>query len=50
MSEQANYQMAIDLLSCHLGLSEDEAKQHLGINENKDEEVNVVIPGVNLKQ
>ena len=26
-----DYQMAIDLLCCHLNLSEDEAKQQLGI-------------------
>ncbi|WP_170900120.1 hypothetical protein [Vibrio sp. 2-2(8)] len=31
MAETSNYQMAIDLLCCHLGLSEDEAKQQLGI-------------------
>lgn len=31
MAETSNYQMAIDLLRCHLGLSEDEAKQQLGI-------------------
>jgi hypothetical protein len=32
MAEMSNYQMAIDLLCCHLGLSEDEAKQQLGIS------------------
>ncbi|NLS11462.1 hypothetical protein HGP28_00990 [Vibrio sp. SM6] len=31
MVESNNYQMAIDLLCCHLGISEDEAKQQLGI-------------------
>lgn len=31
MVETKEYQMAIDLLCCHLGLSEDEAKQQLGI-------------------
>ncbi|SJN54481.1 hypothetical protein RND59_12265 [Vibrio ruber] len=33
MSEANNYQMAIDLLRCHLGLSEEEAKQQLGIDQ-----------------
>ncbi|WP_237363613.1 hypothetical protein [Vibrio marisflavi] len=28
----SNYKMAIDLLCCHLGLTEDEAKQQLGIS------------------
>ncbi len=32
MVETNNYQMAIDLLRCHLGISEDEAKQQLGIS------------------
>ncbi|CAM2917692.1 hypothetical protein OPW41_16240 [Vibrio europaeus] len=32
MVETNNYQMAIDLLCCHLGISEDEAKQQLGIS------------------
>lgn len=31
MVEAHNYQMAIDLLRCHLGLSEDEALQELGL-------------------
>ncbi|WP_165862901.1 hypothetical protein [Vibrio sinensis] len=31
MIEANNYQMAIDLLRCHLGLSEDEALQELGL-------------------
>ncbi|WP_167515600.1 hypothetical protein [Vibrio taketomensis] len=31
MAEINSYQMAIDLLCCHLGISEDEAKQQLGI-------------------
>ncbi|MGC7914267.1 hypothetical protein [Vibrio anguillarum] len=34
MAETSNYQMAIDLLCCHLGLSEDEAKQQLGIGRH----------------
>ncbi|MCW8334830.1 hypothetical protein J4N42_08960 [Vibrio sp. SCSIO 43135] len=33
MAETSNYQMAIDLLCCHLGISEDEAKQQLGIKQ-----------------
>ncbi|MDW6004304.1 hypothetical protein [Vibrio mangrovi] len=33
MSEANNYQMAIDLLRCHLGLTEEEAKQQLGIDQ-----------------
>ncbi|MDF2152497.1 hypothetical protein [Vibrio sp. CAU 1672] len=32
MVETNNYQMAIDLLCCHLGISEEEAKQQLGIS------------------
>jgi len=31
MAENGNFQMAIDMLCCHLGLSEDEAKEQLGI-------------------
>ncbi|MFY2508995.1 hypothetical protein ACN3E9_12085 [Vibrio pectenicida] len=31
MAETHNYQMAIDLLCCHLGISEEEAKKQLGI-------------------
>ncbi|CAH0526491.1 hypothetical protein [Vibrio hippocampi] len=31
MVENKDFQMAIDLLCCHLGISEDEAKQQLGI-------------------
>ncbi|MDN3698597.1 MULTISPECIES: hypothetical protein [Vibrio] len=31
MVEGTNFEMAIDLLCCHLGISEDEAKQQLGI-------------------
>ncbi|EDP58914.1 hypothetical protein [Vibrio sp. AND4] len=34
MVETNNYQMAIDLLCCHLGISEEEAKQQLGISTN----------------
>ncbi|MGO2508006.1 hypothetical protein [Vibrio hibernica] len=50
MEEKANYQMAIDLLSCHLGLSEEEAKEHLGIKDKKEEESKVIIPGIVLKK
>lgn len=32
MAEAHSYQMAIDLLCCHLGLTEEEAKKELGIN------------------
>lgn len=32
-----DYQMAIDMLRCHLGLSEDEAKQHLGLSTENNE-------------
>ncbi|MCL9782338.1 hypothetical protein M9194_12965 [Vibrio sp. S4M6] len=38
MVEIGNYQMAIDLLCCHLGLTEDEAKQQLGISTEKQAE------------
>lgn len=32
MAEINSYQMAIDLLCCHLGLTVEEAKQQLGIS------------------
>ncbi|MEF1289375.1 hypothetical protein [Vibrio sp. M260118] len=32
MVETNDYQMAIDLLRCHLGISEDEALQQLGLS------------------
>lgn len=35
MVETGNYQMAIDLLCCHLGISEEEAKQQLGISSEQ---------------
>ncbi|MFB9134420.1 hypothetical protein ACFSJQ_05075 [Vibrio olivae] len=35
MVEQNNYQMAIDLLCCHLGLSEEEAKKQLGLSDHQ---------------
>ncbi|WP_375753479.1 hypothetical protein [Vibrio sp. HN007] len=31
----SNYQMAIDLLCCHLGITEDEAKVQLGISDEQ---------------
>ncbi|MGL6257952.1 hypothetical protein [Vibrio sp. WXL103] len=43
MSQVNNeYQMAIDLLCCHLGLSENEAKKQLGlptVNDDKDQQI-----------
>ncbi|WPC72201.1 hypothetical protein [Vibrio porteresiae] len=33
MAELNSYKMAIDLLCCHLGLTEDEAKHQLGIDK-----------------
>jgi len=38
MVEMSNYKMAIDLLCCHLGLTEDEAKQQLGISTEQQAE------------
>lgn len=38
MADKESYQMAIDLLSCHLGLSEEEAKVHLGLAEKQTEQ------------
>ncbi len=42
MVETNNYQMAIDLLCCHLGLTEEEAKKQLGLTEDKHTHKNVV--------
>ncbi|CAM4464000.1 hypothetical protein ACPV5L_05020 [Vibrio astriarenae] len=43
MSQVNNeYQMAIDLLCCHLGVSENEAKKQLGIkalDEDKEQQI-----------
>ncbi|MGC9402678.1 MULTISPECIES: hypothetical protein [Vibrio] len=36
MVEANNYQMAIDLLCCHLGITEKEAKQQLGIKSDQE--------------
>ncbi|MGF1739840.1 hypothetical protein L4C34_01940 [Vibrio profundum] len=33
--DTSSYQMAIDLLCCHLGLSEDEARRELGITKEQ---------------
>lgn len=35
MAETTNFQMAIDLLCCHLGITEEEAKQQLGIGDEQ---------------
>lgn len=35
MVENTNFQMAIDLLCCHLGITEDEAKEQLGISDSQ---------------
>ncbi len=34
MVEANNYQMAIDLLCCHLGITEEEAKRQLGLSSD----------------
>jgi hypothetical protein len=36
MVENNNFQMAIDLLCCHLGISEDEAREQLGMSSPSD--------------
>ncbi|MFV0575137.1 MAG: hypothetical protein ACK5NC_06960 [Vibrio sp.] len=38
MADKENYQMAIDLLSYHLGLSKEEAEQHLGLIDKHNNE------------
>lgn len=35
MAETHSYQMAIDLLRCHLGMTEEEARQQLGLTDEK---------------
>lgn len=35
MAEAQSYKMAIDLLRCHLGLTEEEAKLQLGIGHEQ---------------
>ncbi|WP_202906927.1 hypothetical protein [Vibrio mexicanus] len=42
MVEANNYQMAIDLLCCHLGITEDEAKQQLGIEQELKKQEQVI--------
>ncbi|WP_175443172.1 hypothetical protein [Vibrio sonorensis] len=42
MAEANNYQMAIDLLCCHLGITEEEAKQQLGIASEQQLQKQVV--------
>jgi hypothetical protein len=37
MEQNSTHQMAIDLLCCHLGISEDEAQDQLGIVKNDQE-------------
>ncbi|MEI8632875.1 hypothetical protein P4S72_14590 [Vibrio sp. PP-XX7] len=34
MSESNNYLMAIDILRCHLGLTEEEGEKELGLNQS----------------
>ncbi len=34
MNDNGNFQMAIDMLCCHLGLTEDEAREQLGLKSN----------------
>ncbi|EGA70088.1 hypothetical protein VISI1226_18241 [Vibrio sinaloensis DSM 21326] len=41
MVETSNYQMAIDLLCCHLGISEEEAKQQLGISSEQTTQTHI---------
>ncbi len=36
MAEGSNFQMAIDLLCCHLGISEEEARKQIGIQPQPD--------------
>lgn len=55
MVETNNYQMAIDMLRCHLGLSEDEAKQQLGLAlgqsaQNHATEMQQAMLGLNEEQ
>jgi hypothetical protein len=44
MMETNNYQMAIDMLRCHLGLTEEEARQQLGIDQPLPERQNPSYP------
>ncbi len=38
---ETQYKMAIDLLRCHLGLSEEEAKDQLGIGQQQSVEQHI---------
>ncbi|GAL25333.1 hypothetical protein ACPV5O_08045 [Vibrio maritimus] len=42
MVENNNFQMAIDLLCCHLGISEDEAREQLGISDISDVDTHIM--------
>ncbi|WP_167469899.1 hypothetical protein [Vibrio aquaticus] len=42
MVKTNDYQMAIDLLCCHLGLSEDEAKKQLGISSEDNTQKRII--------
>lgn len=35
MADHENYQVAIDILRCHLGMSAEEARKELGLDGNK---------------
>lgn len=41
MTEKETYLMAIDMLCCHLGLSKEEAKEQLGIEDQTNIESQV---------
>ncbi len=42
MTENGSLQMAIDMLRCHLGLSEDEAREELGIHSPDKTEQHII--------
>ncbi|MFA0085894.1 hypothetical protein ACE1OE_04690 [Vibrio sp. E150_011] len=42
MVENNNFQMAIDLLCCHLGITEDEARDQLGIGEASELDAHIL--------
>lgn len=42
MTENGSFQMAIDMLCCHLGLSEDEAREELGINSQSKTDQHII--------
>ncbi|MCL9774353.1 hypothetical protein [Vibrio methylphosphonaticus] len=42
MVENNNFQMAIDLLCCHLGISEDEAREQLGISDTSELDTHIL--------